>query len=217
MNRKLCMVIAAGLIASLSLLVVGCEMCCNSSKGSGSMLITDAATNTTHKATFSYRVECVGSYEDPAINPAAVRKVSGRLEYQDHGLWKNEHKNVLRVAFHASIDNVVNTSEAVDYLIAAGLNGDNYYDFLPPVNLDDPAQTEIYCSKTAPNLAIFRGHYTPQPKTAGVEGGVVTVMVMDNGKPGPSAEDRFEVVLTGGVFDGYRQRGVLAGGDIKAL
>ncbi len=209
MNRKLCMVIAAGLIAGLSLFVVGCEMCCNSSKGSGSMLITDPVTNETHKATFNYRVECVGSYSEAKD---AVRKVSGRIEYQDHGLWKNAKGKPLTVRFHGSIDNVVDTREASDYLIAAAFQRDNYYDFLPPNVLQD----QVICSTTAPNLAIFRGQYRPQPQTAGA-GGVVTVMVMDNGKPGPSADDRFEVILTGGVFDGYRQRGVLAGGDIKAL
>ncbi len=216
MNRKLCMMVAAGLIVGLSLFVVGCEMCCNSSKGSGSMVITDLKTNESHKATFSYRVECVGSYSD--TDKSATRKISGRLEYQDHGVWTNpETKEELSVRLHAEIDNVVNTREAGDILSRAIASKDNYYDFLPPVNLRDPRQTEIYCSKTAPNLAIFRGHYVPQPKELGPEGGVVTIMVYDGGKPGASTEDRFEIMVNTGIFKGYRMRGALAGGTVKAL
>ncbi len=213
MNRKLWTFIAAGLIVGITLVVVGCDMCCNSSKGSGSIVFTDPATSETHKATFSYRVECVGSYSDASD---AVRKVSGRIEYQDHGLWKNADGKPMRVAIHASIDNVVDTDELFAEAYTAYRSGDKYYtDYLPIPSRNDP-NGKFYCTKFAPTLAIFRGKYTPQPKSLGEEG-VVTVMVMDQGKPGPSAEDRFEISLSGGVFHGYKQRGVLANGDIKAL
>jgi len=213
MNRKLGMIIIVGLIAGLSVFVVGCEMCCNSSQGSGSMVITDPDTKASHKATFSYRVECVGSYSDAE---GAVRKISGRLEYQDHGSWKNGDGKQLSVRFHGSVDNVVDTKELADKVALAVMNGDNYYDYLPIPPDADPQKDLDLCSQYAQNMAIFRGKYTPQPKSLG-DGGIFTIMVMDNGKPGPSAEDRFEITLTGGVFDKYTQRGVLAGGNVKAL
>ncbi len=214
MNRKLCTLIAAGLIVGVSLFFVGCEMCCNSSKGSGSMLITDPVTKETRKATFSYRVECVGSYEDPDLNPNAVRKISGRLEYQDHGLWKNAGGKKLSVSIHGSVDNVLDTKVVWDPVLAqieaAIMNG------APIDSVNLPSQNDDYCSKVKPNVAMFKGKYRPQPASAG-EGGTFYIIVEDKGKPGPSSEDAFEIRLEGGVFDGYRQSGVLAGGNVKAL
>ena len=199
MNRKLGMIIIGGLIAGLSLFVVGCEMCCNSSQGSGSMVITDPKTKGIHKATFSYRVECVGSYDDPATNPAAVRKVSGRLEYQDHRPWTNDQGIVWNVSIHGAVNDVLDTEVVV---AAPTYTGD--------IMRDD------YCSVLKPNVAMFKGKYRPQPKSLG-EGGEFNVIVEDRGKVGPSSEDTFEIELISGVFKGYKQSGVLAGGNIKAL
>lgn len=261
MNRKLCLFIAAGLIVGISLVVIGCDMCCNSSKGSGSIVFTDPVTSQTHKATFNYRMECVGSYSDA---PDAVRKVSGRLEYQDHGQWKNAQGKTMRVAIHASIDNVVDTQELFEEVYTAIRAGDNYYtEFLPIPARTDP-NAKLYCSKIAPKLAFFRGHYRPQhgshgegenedehhesvggkdrhqPRSPGEdenedehresgggkdhhqsgphgEEGIVTVMVMDLGDRGHSSEDRFEISLKGGLYDGYKQRGTLAHGNIKTF
>ncbi len=214
MNRKLCTFIAAGLVAAVSLIVAGCEMCCNSSKGSGSMIITDPVTKEAHKATFSYRVECVGSYQDQSVNPNAVRKISGRLEYQDHGVWKTSKGKKLSVSIHGSVDNVLDTDVVWDPVvaqIAAAIQSGGSVD-----SIAMPSDKDDYCSKAKPNVAMFRGKYRPQPASAG-EGGVFYITVEDKGAPGPSSEDTFEITLVGGVFHGYRQSGVLAGGNINAL
>ncbi len=218
MNRKLCTLIAAGLIVGVSLFLVGCEMCCNSSKGSGSMIITDPLTGETRKATFSYRVQCVGSYEDPEVNPNAVRKISGRLEYQDHGLWKNADGKKLSVSIHGSVDNVVDTVVVADEVAAAIMAGETYAGPASGVDLLALAgkQDAEFCSKLKPNLAMFKGKYRPQPE-AGREGGDFYITVEDNGTPGPSPEDSFKIELKGGVFNGYVQSGFLKGGNLKAL
>lgn len=111
MNRKIVLVLVAGLIGALGLVGLGCEMCCNSSQGSGSITIADPTPGGgIHKATFSYRVECVGSYSDA---PDAVRTVKGRLEYQDHRPWKNGAGNLASVSIHGSVDNVALVEDEV--------------------------------------------------------------------------------------------------------
>lgn len=62
--------------------------------------------------------------------------------------------------------------------------------------------------------AEFTGTYRPQPGNVG-PGGNFLVKVDDLGKPGPSDGDTFSIELIGGVFDGYKTNGVLAGGNIK--
>lgn len=111
MNRKFIFVLVAGLIGALSLFTLGCEMCCNSSQGSGSIVITDPVSSASHKATFSYRVECIGSYSDA---PDAVRTVTGRLEYQDHIPWKkNGGAKTDSVSIHGYVDSVALVDDGV--------------------------------------------------------------------------------------------------------
>ena len=182
MNRKFLFALIAVSIGALGLVGLGCEMCCNSSQGSGSLLITEPVSKESQKATFSYRVECIGSYSDAAD---AVRKVSGKLEYQDHAPWnRNDGEKPQRVAIHGEVGDVLKV-----------------YD--------------TWCSQNQ-NVAIFNGTYTPQPKSLGA-GGTFTVRVVDNGEPGPSPEDTFEMQLCNGVFDKYYVKGTLAGGNLKTL
>jgi len=75
----------------------------------------------------------------------------------------------------------------------------------------DPAA--IVCNGET-NEGIFSGTYTPQPKKAG-PAGIFIVQVEDNGEPGPSMGDSFEIMLTGGIFDGYINGGPLEGGNIQ--
>ncbi len=183
MNRKTLFVLMAGLIGALGIVALGCEMCCNSSQGSGSIVIADQG-GPGHKATFSYRVECVGSYADPADDPTATRKVTGRLEYQDHMPWKKSGvSKAAIVSIHGEVGDVV--------------------------------LVDMACSQNQ-NVAVFTGTYRPQPTSLG-EGGKFTIKVEDKGKSGPSSEDTFGLMLVGGVFDGYKVEGVLAGGNIRAL
>ncbi len=197
MNRKFLFVLIAVSIGALGLFGLGCEMCCNSSQGSGSITIADATPGAgIHKATFSYRVECIGSYSDA---PDAVRTVKGRLEYQDHRSWKNADGKVLNVSVHGAVNDVLDTEPVVT----------------APTYTGDPNRDD-YCSVLKPGVAMFKGTYRPQPVSLG-EGGEFTVMVEDKGKAGPSSEDTFEIELTSGVFKGYKQSGVLAGGNIKPL
>jgi len=60
---------------------------------------------------------------------------------------------------------------------------------------------------------VFLGTYTPQPPNLG-PGGSFILQVQDNGKKGPSKEDVINVLLIGGVFDGYSNIGTLGGGQI---
>lgn len=203
MNRKFLFLLIAGLIGALGVLGLGCEMCCNSSQGSGSITIADPTPGGgIHKATFSYRVECVGSYADPLDDPTAdaTRTVKGRLEYQDHRPWKNADGRLLSVSIHGAVNDVLDTAVVVQ----------------------DPSYTgdttrDDYCSVQKPNVAMFKGKYRPQPAGSPDDVGEFNVIVEDKGKPGPSAEDTFEIKLIGGKFNGYSQSGVLAGGNIKAL
>ncbi len=201
MNRKFLFVLIAGLIGALGLVGLGCEMCCNSSQGSGSITIADPTPGAgIHKATFSYRVECVGSYADPVEDPKAVRTVKGRLEYKDHRPWKNGDGKVLNVSIHGVVNDVLDTDVVVQ---APGYTGDT--------------SRNDYCSVQKPNVAMFKGRYRPQPGGSPDDVGEFNVIVEDKGKAGPSSEDTFEIELTSGVFKGYKQSGVLAGGNIRAL
>jgi len=211
MNRKFLFVLSAGLIGALSLIAVGCdEMCCNSSQGSGSILIKDTESDTSHKATFSFRVECIGTND-----PAAPRKVTGRFEYQDHKPWKKSGASKAdSVSIRGTVGDVANTgflNEPELGLLdpATGYPKDESYWFSA---LDDKV-----CAQNA-NIAIFTGTYTPQPNPLGEDGkGTFTVAVKDNGTSGPSPDDVFVIKLTGGAFKGYLQMGTLAGGNMKAL
>ncbi|MGE5190096.1 MAG: hypothetical protein ACM3NF_08580 [Gemmatimonadota bacterium] len=202
MNRKFLYALVAAMVGALALTGLGCEMCCNSSQGAGSMVIADPATNRSHRATFNYRVSCTGSYA-----PDAPRTVSGKFQYQDHGAWTNAEGIQYNVSVEAAIDNVVSTEQV--YFLAAN---DDYYDFLS-IPSPGTAEAGVFCSSAYPNMVIFKGTYKPwhQPGDAGT----VYVMVMDNGKGGPSSGDRFEILLDGGEFRGYRKRGVIAGGNLR--
>lgn len=214
MNRKFLFVLIAASIGALALSGLGCEMCCNSSQGQGSIVINDQATmksqaaargqaaiksqssNEPHKATFSYRVECVGSYSDL---PDAVRKVTGRLQFQDNRPWQNAAGQLLNVNIHGAVNEVLDTDPVARPLYDAG-----------------QLQTDDYCSVQNPGVAMFKGKYRPQPGSSS-DGGEFNVIVEDKGNPGPSSEDTFEIKLIGGKFDGYGVSGVLAGGNIKPL
>lgn len=202
MNRKFLFITMAVSVGALALIAAGCEMCCNSSQGAGSLVITDPVTSKSHRATFNYRVSCARSND-----PGAAPTVAGRIQYQDHGSWTNADGVAYNVSLEAAIDDVVSTEQA--YLVAAG---DDYYNFQPVQN-SIATQDGAVCS-TNTKIAIFKGTYKPRQQAG--EAGIIYVMVMDNGKGGPSSDDRFEILLDTGVFKGYRQRGVLAGGNIRA-
>ncbi len=209
MKRKFLFVLAAGLIGALSLSTLGCnEMCCNSSQGGGSITITDAEANSSHKATFSYRVECIGTYD-----PNVERKVTGRLEYQDHKPWKKLGVSKTEsVSIHGEVADVANAGALKD--AAFGLVDSRGW---PAPEYRVAARQDKFCAQNQ-NVAVFTGTYTPQPNPLGDAGkGTFVVAVQDNGKPGPSPEDAFVMKLVGGAFDGYVQKGVLAGGNIKQL
>lgn len=212
MNRKFLLVLIAASVGALALSGLGCEMCCNSSQGQGSIVINDQAvtrghavgraraaatsqaSNEPHKATFSYRVECVGSYD-----PASTRTVTGRLQFQDNRLWQNAAGRLLNVNIHGAVNDVLASDERA----------------VPAYNAGEIA-TDDYCSVQKPGVAMFKGRYRPQPAAAG-DGGDFNIIVEDKGSPGPSSEDTFEIRLIGGVFDGYAVSGVLAGGNVKPL
>lgn len=61
---------------------------------------------------------------------------------------------------------------------------------------------------------VYEGDYEPQPARIG-PGGRFSVMVIDQGEPGPSAGDSFSITLMGGVFDGYSHSGTLQGGNLQ--
>jgi hypothetical protein len=62
----------------------------------------------------------------------------------------------------------------------------------------------------------FYGTCRPQSTNAG-PGGYFHVFIDDNGKPGPSPDDVFEIDMTGGVYDGYFNEGTLGGGNVTAF
>lgn len=59
--------------------------------------------------------------------------------------------------------------------------------------------------------AIVVAPYEARPRG---EGGTATVSFFDTGESGPSKGDRFEIVLEGGVHDGYSNDGILQGGNL---
>ena len=58
------------------------------------------------------------------------------------------------------------------------------------------------------------GTYTPQPKTVG-EPGSFYIKVVDRGEPGPSNGDEIEILLSGGVHDGYANQQTLGRGNVQ--
>lgn len=101
MNRKYRLIVVAGLLAIgfLTSGYSGCDpgvldggptlpdgvtpgdLCCNTARGGGSILIGDQSS-VPHKATFGFQVTCKA---DAQGNPV----VTGQLEYQDHRPWTN--------------------------------------------------------------------------------------------------------------------------------
>ena len=94
MNWRPGNLILAGLIASLAFLTTGCpDVCCNTARGGGSIVINDGSSKTPHKATFGFQMVCK---KDANGIPVA----SGQLEYQDHRPW-----NGLSVSLHGVLNN----------------------------------------------------------------------------------------------------------------
>jgi hypothetical protein len=48
-------------------------------------------------------------------------------------------------------------------------------------------------------------------------GGIMGVLVVDNGEPGVSDTDSFAIALDGGAFDGYFNEGNLEGGNVQVF
>ena len=115
--------------------------------------------------------------------------MKGQLQYNDH------YNNV---KFHGTLKIV--TDELEEQIEAAQTCADIY------ANYGD-------------NRFLAIGSYTPQPKGKFDEEdrGIFYLYVVDNGEPGASAGDEFDLVLLGGVYAPYSNFGYLGGGNIQVL
>ncbi len=102
MMRKPGYLLTAGLIVSLAFITTGCpDVCCNTARGGGSILIGDGSAKTPHKATFGFQMVC---NKDANGNPV----VSGQLEYQDHRPWKGKS-----VSFHGVLKDPADATDSM--------------------------------------------------------------------------------------------------------
>lgn len=102
MMRKPGYLLTAGLIASLAFITTGCpDVCCNTARGGGSILIDDGSLKTPHKATFGFQMVCK---KDANGVPVAT----GQLEYQDHRPWGTKS-----VSFHGTIGEPADATDAM--------------------------------------------------------------------------------------------------------
>ncbi len=91
-----------------------------------------------------------------------------------------------------------------------------YHD--PGANVRLHGQADAVPFSTCTNNGVegrFFGRYTPQPQSRG-PGGEFEIVAQDLGERGPSKGDTFQITLTGGVYDGYTNEGVVGGGNIQA-
>lgn len=64
-----------------------------------------------------------------------------------------------------------------------------------------------------PPIVFAVGTYEPQPTKLG-PGGVLLLFLVDGGEPGTD-DDVFEIILEGGIYDGYMNGGPIIGGNIQ--
>jgi hypothetical protein len=85
-------------------------------------------------------------------------------------------------------------------------NVDLHGDVMIPIDFctGEPVEEEV----------AYAGTYTPQPASLGA-GGEFAVAVRDGGEPGPSNGDVIVIEISGGVYDGYTNQGVIQGGNIQ--
>ena len=92
MNRSLRIGLTAASIVAVALLTTGCpDVCCNTARGGGSIVIREG--DQSRKATFGFQLVC-----KPTDNPEAP-KVSGQFEYQDHGA-KDAQGRPMKLSIH---------------------------------------------------------------------------------------------------------------------
>lgn len=105
--------LTAGLILSLAVITTGCpDVCCNTARGGGSILIDDGSVKAPHKATFGFQMVC---NKDANGDPV----VSGQLEYQDHRPW-----NGMSVSFHGALKQAAESTDSMGVPIeCAGKKG----------------------------------------------------------------------------------------------
>ena len=93
MNRISRIVLVGGSLVAIALMTAGCpDLCCNTARGGGSILIADPGGGS-HKATFGFQLVC-----KPTDDPLAP-KVSGQFEYQDHAA-KDAKGKPMNVSIH---------------------------------------------------------------------------------------------------------------------
>ncbi len=195
MNWKPGYLLTAGLIVSLAFITTGCpDVCCNTARGGGSIVIGNPDQKPPHKATFGFQMVC-------KKNANGDNVVSGQLEYQDHRLWTKTDCSPDR--------NPVLDENGNPVMLSVSFHGV----LTDPADFTDPSGTPIECTG---KKGAFKGTYKPQPESIG-PGGTFTVEVEDLGKEGPSDGDFFKITVEDGVFGCYSQSGYLAGGNVKTF
>jgi len=101
--------LTAGLLVSLAFITTGCpDVCCNTARGGGSILIDDGSVKAPHKATFGFQMVC-------KKDANGVPVVTGQLEYQDHRPW-----NAMSVSFHGTLNEPLDATDAMGVAIECG-------------------------------------------------------------------------------------------------
>lgn len=159
-----------GAFAVSSLFIAGCR----DSNGGGFIEKADG-----EKATFGFQLKC-------DTDESGAAKVTGKIQFNDHGAKVNLHGVPDAVPMNSCTDAVVDSSLGIDS---------------PSLGIDLRA-------------GQYSGTYAPHPAKLG-QGGRFSVVVNDSGASGKDKNDSFSIKLSGGVYDGYQVSGFLKGGNIK--
>jgi hypothetical protein len=188
-NRHFTVILIVTAFVILALVSGGCRK----SSGGGWIAVPDQTDNGAGKATFSYQMQCVDLAPGDHFNPYEVDTawVRWNVQFKDH---------VSGVQFHAM---------------------NKYPGFKGPIFLLEDENCEDLANSEPPFCTELTGFYIPQPRGQFDENdiGGFYLEVCDNGEPGFSPGDTFNLNLTDGAFNGYEISGSLGdgGGNVQVF